>query len=577
MPETEDLYEILHLHPSAHPDVVQAAYRRLALLYHPDKNPSPEATEMMAAVNRAYAVLSDPAQRAEYDRRRAAQGSTAASGAGTGTSAAGSSQASRSQSSAPRNPTGYFTLGSTKSEVADIHGSPRDVSIDEAIREEVWHYDSDDTIEFDLDTGKVQGWSNIWGNLRIRLVPGPYTTRYDFFTIGSHRDDVARLHGSPPLLVARQELDWEYWMYRGTTEVNVVEFSFSTGLVTDWENRDGSLKTRRSGSTPASSAGGPGAYTGRTSRTGRASNWRTIKGEGVTAIRTDDQDYPEYSLTVMLGESGITIFVDWGTRVSYSDMVSVNYWVDDGPVWQQSWVVNADGTSTFLPAPESNEMLQELLDSQTLTVMLDSTIASSEIAEFNIRGLRDAISPLLDERDTRRNSSPNSGYSNQSSTGTASHGRSSRTISTDHKSTSDWEVSRIEYNQQSRSRDVTISTADPVNSEYRLIVRFKDRKFEVFIMWDTPVSYSDKAIVRWQLDDGPLRTAYWKVAIRGNSTLLPDGQYGETIAKMFNSQYLDVWVTPDKAVTDLHAMFRLDGFLVAYRVVFDAMKDAGVV
>ena len=32
MAETEDLYEILHLHPSAHPDVVQAAYRRLALL-----------------------------------------------------------------------------------------------------------------------------------------------------------------------------------------------------------------------------------------------------------------------------------------------------------------------------------------------------------------------------------------------------------------------------------------------------------------------------------------------------------------------------------------------------------------
>ena len=71
MPETEDLYEILHLHPSAHPDVIQAAYRRLALLYHPDKNSTPEATEMMAAVNRAYEVLSDPEKRAEYDRRRA--------------------------------------------------------------------------------------------------------------------------------------------------------------------------------------------------------------------------------------------------------------------------------------------------------------------------------------------------------------------------------------------------------------------------------------------------------------------------------------------------------------------------
>ena len=60
MPETEDLYEILHLHPSAHQDVIQAAYRRLALLYHPDKDPSPEATDIMAAVNRAHEVLSDP-------------------------------------------------------------------------------------------------------------------------------------------------------------------------------------------------------------------------------------------------------------------------------------------------------------------------------------------------------------------------------------------------------------------------------------------------------------------------------------------------------------------------------------
>ena len=40
MPESEDLYEILQVHPSAHPEVIQAAYRRLALLYHPDHNPS---------------------------------------------------------------------------------------------------------------------------------------------------------------------------------------------------------------------------------------------------------------------------------------------------------------------------------------------------------------------------------------------------------------------------------------------------------------------------------------------------------------------------------------------------------
>ena len=73
MPENEDLYEILQVHPSAHPDVIQAAYRRLALLYHPDRNPSPEAAEMMKRLNLAYETLSDPDRRAAYDRTRSAQ------------------------------------------------------------------------------------------------------------------------------------------------------------------------------------------------------------------------------------------------------------------------------------------------------------------------------------------------------------------------------------------------------------------------------------------------------------------------------------------------------------------------
>ena len=68
----KDLYEILQVHETAHEDVVQAAYRRLSLLYHPDRNPSPEAPELMSELNQAYGVLSDPQQRDEYDRNRKA-------------------------------------------------------------------------------------------------------------------------------------------------------------------------------------------------------------------------------------------------------------------------------------------------------------------------------------------------------------------------------------------------------------------------------------------------------------------------------------------------------------------------
>ena len=70
MEQPDDLYEILQLHPSAHPDVIEAAYRRLALIYHPDRNKSPEATEIMSRVNQAYDVLRDPLKRAAYDRQR---------------------------------------------------------------------------------------------------------------------------------------------------------------------------------------------------------------------------------------------------------------------------------------------------------------------------------------------------------------------------------------------------------------------------------------------------------------------------------------------------------------------------
>lgn len=66
----EDLYRTLQVDPSADLETIRAAYRRLARAYHPDLNPRPEAAVRMRAINAAYAVLSDPAQRAAYDARR---------------------------------------------------------------------------------------------------------------------------------------------------------------------------------------------------------------------------------------------------------------------------------------------------------------------------------------------------------------------------------------------------------------------------------------------------------------------------------------------------------------------------
>src|SRR5512132_185617 len=66
----EDYYKILQVDPAADPEVITAAYRRLAVKYHPDTNSSPDATARMQRINESYAVLSDPVQRATYDRSR---------------------------------------------------------------------------------------------------------------------------------------------------------------------------------------------------------------------------------------------------------------------------------------------------------------------------------------------------------------------------------------------------------------------------------------------------------------------------------------------------------------------------
>jgi curved DNA-binding protein CbpA len=62
-----DPYEILQVHRNAVPEVIEAAYRALALLHHPDRNDEPEAESAMADLNWAYAVLREPELRASYD------------------------------------------------------------------------------------------------------------------------------------------------------------------------------------------------------------------------------------------------------------------------------------------------------------------------------------------------------------------------------------------------------------------------------------------------------------------------------------------------------------------------------
>jgi curved DNA-binding protein CbpA len=69
MHKNMDLYQELGVTPEAEPDVIRAAYRALALRYHPDRQrgASTLIAAKMARINHAYSVLSQPESRQAYD------------------------------------------------------------------------------------------------------------------------------------------------------------------------------------------------------------------------------------------------------------------------------------------------------------------------------------------------------------------------------------------------------------------------------------------------------------------------------------------------------------------------------
>ncbi len=80
-----DYYEVLGVERAASVEEIKKSYRKLAVKYHPDKNPGDKAAEdQFKELGEAYEILCDPQQRANYDKfghaafdRRAGGGRTA--------------------------------------------------------------------------------------------------------------------------------------------------------------------------------------------------------------------------------------------------------------------------------------------------------------------------------------------------------------------------------------------------------------------------------------------------------------------------------------------------------------------
>jgi len=68
-----DPYLILQVLPAAEQEVLHAAFRALAMKYHPDRDASARAARRMMELNQAYAMVREPELRAQVDRARRVQ------------------------------------------------------------------------------------------------------------------------------------------------------------------------------------------------------------------------------------------------------------------------------------------------------------------------------------------------------------------------------------------------------------------------------------------------------------------------------------------------------------------------
>ena len=144
----------------------------------------------------------------------------------------------------------YFTRGSSQEDVLHVQGTPDEIKVYSASKEEVWYYGNPvyvrSTVTFSLPDKRVKEWYNGDGSLKARLLPktGQSATP-GYFTRGSSQDDVLHVQGTPDEIKVYSASKEEVWYYGNPVYVrSTVTFSLPDRRVKEWDDGNGSLKFR---------------------------------------------------------------------------------------------------------------------------------------------------------------------------------------------------------------------------------------------------------------------------------------------------------------------------------------------
>ncbi len=125
----------------------------------------------------------------------------------------------------------YITIGSHKDDVIRIQGTPS--SMNSFGNNTIWNYNySSITMVNEL----VVTWSNISKNLKVKIIPGANVSKLKYITIGSHKDDVIRIQGTPNSMNSFGDRDtWDY----GYSTITM-----SNDIVVNWSNISSNLRVK---------------------------------------------------------------------------------------------------------------------------------------------------------------------------------------------------------------------------------------------------------------------------------------------------------------------------------------------